>query len=120
MLNVNIYSWNTLSNDDKKKIMDRAEEDISSVLEAVSDIIENVRKKGDSAVAEYNARFDRTPPGMSLPVSEEEFREAEAPSGIVELGRGDSQIQQEAINPTEDAATSPPRGCARSIRRGRR
>ena len=77
MLNVNIYSWNTLSNDDKKKIMDRAEEDISSVLEAVSDIIENVRKKGDSAVAEYNARFDRTPPGMSLPVSEEEFREAE-------------------------------------------
>ena len=53
----------------------RTEEDRSKLREAVSQMIQEVRERGDEALIEYNRKFDQCERAM-LRVSEEEIKEA--------------------------------------------
>jgi histidinol dehydrogenase len=71
--------WRDLSADEKTKIFRRSEQDISQVLPAVQAILDDVRARGDEAVAEYTNRFDKTSLGPDqLRVTEAEIDAAEA------------------------------------------
>ena len=61
--------------DDLSELIKRSEQDVNNVLGIVSDILENVRLNGDSAVCGYTEEFD----GVSiddLKVSQDEIKEA--------------------------------------------
>ena len=51
----------------------RTEEDRSKLREAVSQMIQEVRERGDEALIEYNRKFDQCERAM-LRVSEEEIQ----------------------------------------------
>ncbi len=59
MINVNIYKLSELSEDKKAFIMKRAEIDISSHMALAKEVSDDIRRRGDEAVLEYTAKFDR-------------------------------------------------------------
>ncbi len=69
---IKIYDYDKLSIDD---IFAREEEDTSRLENTVAEIIENVRKNGDSALKEYADKFDGGAPEC-LEVTEQEIEEA--------------------------------------------
>jgi histidinol dehydrogenase len=74
--------WRELSADDKNKIFRRSEEDISSVLPQVQQIVDDVRARGDEAVVHYTNKFDGAHLAADgLRVTEAEFAAAEAGLG---------------------------------------
>jgi histidinol dehydrogenase len=78
-MNVRILTWRSLSGEEKKKILFRSEQDISSVAPQVQEILERVRTQGDKALVDYTRRFNGADvSGMPLAVQENEFSRAEA------------------------------------------
>jgi len=78
-MNVRILSWRSLSGEEKKRILSRSEQDISSVTPQVREIIERVRAEGDAALIHYTRRFNGADiAGIPLAVQEEEFARAES------------------------------------------
>ena len=78
-MNVRILTWRTLPEEEKRRILTRSEQDISSAVPQVAQIIERVRTEGDSAVVDFTRRFDKADiSGMPLAVQKEEFERAEA------------------------------------------
>jgi len=76
---VPVRYWNELSLADKNKIFRRSEEDISAVQPQVQAIIDDVMNRGDQALVDYAARFDKAVLRPdSLRVTEAEFDSAEA------------------------------------------
>ncbi|MEW5814445.1 MAG: histidinol dehydrogenase [Spirochaetota bacterium] len=75
---VPIRFWEDLSDFEKRKVMSRSEENISRIEDSVKKIIEEVRRRGDTALYETTLRYDgvdlKTTP---LRVSNDEFFEAE-------------------------------------------
>ena len=57
----------------------------------VAEIIANVRKNGDAALMEYNAKFDRAE-GVALEVTPEELEAAGVPEDMVRLSIGIEHI----------------------------
>ncbi|KAG2483756.1 hypothetical protein HYH03_017411 [Edaphochlamys debaryana] len=53
------YQYSQLSPAEMKQVLARPRVDFTSILNTVSPIVENVRLKGDEAVKEYTAKFDR-------------------------------------------------------------
>lgn len=56
---MNIYKLSELSEEKKNFIMKRAEIDISEHMKVAKEVSDDVRKRGDEAVLEYTAKFDR-------------------------------------------------------------
>lgn len=56
---MNIYKLSELSDEKKEFIMKRAEIDISEHMKLAKEVSDDVRKRGDEAVLEYTAKFDR-------------------------------------------------------------
>lgn len=77
-MNILPLEWKTASPEVKNRILRRSEEDISSVMETVSEIIREVRSRGDEALRDFTLRFDKADlRGKPLLVSQEEFDRAE-------------------------------------------
>lgn len=73
-----ILIWNNLSADRKNFFLKRSELDISDVMDSVSEIINTVKIKGDTALLDYTRKFDGIDLSKTnLRVSEEEFVLAE-------------------------------------------
>ncbi len=73
-----ILKWNDLSNNRKKFFLKRSESDIFEVMDSVSDIINTVREKGDTALIDYTGKFDGIDlSNKDLRVSKKEFKAAE-------------------------------------------
>ena len=56
---MNIYKLSEMTEEKKNFIMKRAEIDISDHMKLATEVSEDVRKRGDEAVLEYTAKFDR-------------------------------------------------------------
>ncbi len=78
-MRVRVATWSTLPEADKRRILTRSETDISNVLAAAREVIDQVRAGGDQALAACTKRFDGADiAGLPLAVTEQEFAEAEA------------------------------------------
>lgn len=55
---LNIYQWSKTDKKTKKKLMDRAMFDITSIRDYVAKWIETVKKEGDAGILKYNRQFD--------------------------------------------------------------
>ncbi|HUI73019.1 MAG TPA: histidinol dehydrogenase [Spirochaetia bacterium] len=67
-----------MAEEEKRKILSRSEQDISSAIPQVQQIIEGVRTRGDRALVDYTRQFNGADiSGMPLAVQEEEFARAE-------------------------------------------
>ncbi|MFZ5943980.1 MAG: histidinol dehydrogenase [Bacillota bacterium] len=55
---MNVYQWNKTDQEVQKKIMRRAEIDITEQMKVARGIIDEVREKGDQAVCYYTEKFD--------------------------------------------------------------
>lgn len=76
-LSIPVFTWNTLSQEEKSTLLTRSEEDIREVQDSVRSIIEDVKQRGDEAIREYTARFDKAEfPHKPLQVTEDEIDEA--------------------------------------------
>jgi histidinol dehydrogenase len=72
-----IHSLKTLSAADRKRILDRGFVETESVGTTVQEIIDNVRKHGDAALAEYAKKLDKVDiDARRLQVSKEEIKAA--------------------------------------------
>ena len=56
---MNILSWNDISQEKKEQILRRAEMDITANMKVATEVSEDVRKRGDDAIVDYTAKFDR-------------------------------------------------------------
>ncbi len=70
--------WKNTPEDQKAKILRRSEEDIGSVEQTVSEVIYQVRTRGDAALKEYTLKFDKADLTQKpLLVSESEYEDAQ-------------------------------------------
>ena len=76
---MNIYKLWEISEEQKNKILKRAETDIKKQMEIAADVAEDVRKNGDEAICRYTEKFDRVKltPGK-IKVTESEIEEGYA------------------------------------------
>lgn len=70
-----LFNLNELSKSEYDKIINRSKAKIKKVTPGVEKIVEDVRKRGDSALREYTKKFDRADIS-DFRVSNEEFKEA--------------------------------------------
>jgi histidinol dehydrogenase len=77
-MNINTYIWAELNEADKKRLLQRAESDLSGLLKKVRDITTAVGERGDEALLAYTAEFDGARlTAAELRVRDEEFERAE-------------------------------------------
>lgn len=77
-MSVYVRSWNNYSNEEKHALFRRSETDISEVLDTVSEIVETVKRDGDSALRRYSLKFDKVDlRDRSIRVESSEFDTAE-------------------------------------------
>ncbi len=55
---LNIYDWSKTDQKTKKKIMERAMFDISSIRDYVTGWIETIKNEGDGGIVKYIRQFD--------------------------------------------------------------
>ncbi|WP_271274399.1 histidinol dehydrogenase [Aliamphritea hakodatensis] len=76
---ISVWELNGLSGQEREQLLQRTESDMSDYLLQVSPIIEDVRQRGDVALAEYGRRFDGADISEAdLRVTPEEFQAAAA------------------------------------------
>ncbi len=74
---LNIYQWSKTNKETKKKIMDRAMFDISSIRDYVSEWIEIIKNEGDAGIVKYTRQFDNKNFGLKdLQVTKKDVDEA--------------------------------------------
>ncbi|MCB9965709.1 MAG: histidinol dehydrogenase [Rhodospirillales bacterium] len=76
---INTFIWSDLSPELKTKLLNRAQADISAIMEQIRPILSDVRFNGDAGVLAYTRKHDKvdlTP--AQIKVSEEEFASARA------------------------------------------
>ncbi len=56
--NISVWQLSELSQSEREQLLQRTESDMSAYLQQVSPIIEDVRQRGDQALADYANRFD--------------------------------------------------------------
>lgn len=75
---MNIYDIETLTPEEKNTLLRRSELDIAAFQETVRPIIQGVRERGDQALVDFCAQFDKVQlEAANLQVTEEEFERAE-------------------------------------------
>jgi len=73
-----VIDWNTCSAEQQRALLMRPAISASqSITRTVAEILENVKTRGDDALREYSAKFDKTDVA-ALKVSEQEITEAAA------------------------------------------
>lgn len=73
-----VIDWNTCSAEQQRELLMRPAISASeSITRTVAEILENVKTRGDDALREYSAKFDKTEVG-ALKVSEQAIAEAAA------------------------------------------
>jgi len=77
-MKVNRYRWSEMDQATRQALITRSESDISDVIPAVTEIVNQVRERGDSALSELSQRFDGAPAGTPIRVPDHHFSEAEA------------------------------------------
>ena len=71
-----IIDWNTCSTEQQRKLLTRPAISASdSITRTVAEILDNVKARGDDALREYSARFDKTDVG-ALKVTAQEIDDA--------------------------------------------
>jgi len=76
-MKINRYVLNNMSETEVSELLRRSEIDISELQDVVRPIILDVKNKGDSALVEYNNKFDKVSMTTSqLKATEEEFDQA--------------------------------------------
>lgn len=55
---VKLWNYSSLSEDDRARLMRRAEQDISDLLPLAQEVIADIKSNGDAAVVKYTQRFD--------------------------------------------------------------
>lgn len=74
IMKIDIREWGGLSAEERRRILARSEIDIAAVSTAVGEVIAAVRRKGDAALRELTARFDKAELGnVPLIVPEREI-----------------------------------------------
>ena len=73
-----IINWNTCSSEQQRELLMRPAISASdSITRTVSEILDNVKARGDDALREYSAKFDKTEVA-ALKVTAEEIAAASA------------------------------------------
>jgi len=72
---VKIYNLEDMSKEEYERIMNRASTDLSSFMDKLKPVVEDVKNRGDSAVIEYSEKFDKVKLS-ELEVSRETIKEA--------------------------------------------
>ncbi len=76
-MNINYFKYSEMTDAEKEKIFKRAETDISGNIELAKSVSDDVRARGDEAIYEYTAKFDKVDLcGKSLKVTQEEIDHA--------------------------------------------
>lgn len=73
---VNLWRWHELDQPSRETIMRRSEASIEAAMEAVRPIIADVRARGDAALHDYAAKFDKATITGGLKASDAEFEAA--------------------------------------------
>jgi len=77
-MKIPVKYWADLSLEEKKRILNRSEADISQILPVVQEIIDRVKRERDSALYDLTRRFDKAETSvLGLKVKPEEFQRAE-------------------------------------------
>lgn len=83
---VKFWDYSSLTEDDRARLMRRAEQDISDLLPLAQEVISDIRLNGDAAVVKYARRFDAPEfhAGL-LRVTPEQFRKArkQVPENVI-------------------------------------
>lgn len=70
----NIYELSKMTKEQYETVMKRAEQDITEQMKIAKEVSDDIRKRGDEAVLEYTAKFDRVQlTKESMRVTEEEI-----------------------------------------------
>jgi histidinol dehydrogenase len=75
-MSINLHIWDQTDPATKARLLKRAQADIESVIETVRPIIADVRRRGDDALIECAAKFEKATL-TSIKATEEEFEAAE-------------------------------------------
>ena len=76
-----IINWNDCSQEQQRALLMRPAMSASeSITRTVAEILDNVKARGDDALREYSAKFDKTEVG-ALKVTEQEITDAESRLG---------------------------------------
>ena len=76
-MNIAMRQWKELTAEERRRILDRSEEDIESLMDETRQLVERVRLEGDEALAETARKFDRSNVHADhLAVSTEEIEQA--------------------------------------------
>ena len=75
-MNINVWKRSELSDEELTRILKRAEDDIQDVADIVKPIIEDVRNRGDAALIDYAAKFDKSEIKGGLKATDEDFEKA--------------------------------------------
>ncbi|NNM66677.1 MAG: histidinol dehydrogenase [Spirochaetales bacterium] len=77
-MTVPVHFWRDLSSSDRERIFARSEQDIADVASAVTQVLNEVKNRGDAALRDFALRFDGADlHDKSLLVSPEEYKVAE-------------------------------------------
>ncbi|MCB1681720.1 MAG: histidinol dehydrogenase, partial [Alphaproteobacteria bacterium] len=76
-MTVAFYRWKETDQKTRERILRRAQADIDAVTEKVRPIIEDVRRRGDTALIDYAQKFEGADLS-GLQATEEEFDSAES------------------------------------------
>jgi len=74
-MKIGFYEWAKTDEATQKRIMRRSEADIEALSSQIRPILDNVRDKGDTALFEYAAKFDKADI-QNIKVTDEEFAQA--------------------------------------------
>jgi len=76
-MKIPVRRWSEIHENDRNQILARSEQNIDELLPLAREVIDTVAERGDAAVHEYSARFDRVEGTHPLRVAEQEFADAE-------------------------------------------
>lgn len=132
---MNLFELKTMSPEDKRKIMRRAETDISEYMQTAREIALDVKENGDKAVLSYTKKFDKVELQNGMRVSQQEieagyerldketreaieyaagnirtFHEAQMPEEIWFTNVNDGIMAGEKVTPITDVCLYVPRG----------
>ncbi len=57
-MNIRVYRWKTLTEEDRRRILGRSQTDITALVETVRPIVDDVCSRGDTALVELTHTFD--------------------------------------------------------------
>ncbi|MBT5016317.1 histidinol dehydrogenase [Candidatus Peregrinibacteria bacterium] len=104
---ISIYEWKTIQKEDKERIMQRAQLDVSKAAEVAREWLDRIATEGDEAILDYIRTFDDPESTVDrLRVSEADIKEAYANVSDEVLGAIREQIRiSRAYHEAQDEKT---------------